>query len=202
MLSSGMLRRVALVIINVSEECIASIIRVTRIDELGTLAISSKRSTLRRNTTRCYIIRATPATGDCHATATNETSLVTGVARIMQPQVVFLGSVLRFLLTANVVHSSPILVILMMEAIRSYETSILARPTRRNFPEDGILHSVAYKVAIWTRKWRMKLNESKSVHIDFTNNKIKQQPVFINGTKVPYANTAKYLGMNLDAKLR
>jgi hypothetical protein len=51
--------------------------------------------------------------------------------------------------------------------------------------------------------WQIKLNESKSVYIDFTNNKIKQQqPIFINGTKVPYANTAKYLGMTLDAKLR
>jgi hypothetical protein len=51
-------------------------------------------------------------------------------------------------------------------------------------------------------KWRIKLNESNSVNIDFTNNKIKQQPIFINGTKVLYVNTAKYLGMILDAKLR
>jgi hypothetical protein len=56
------------------------------------------------------------------------------------------------------------------------------------------LQSAVNKVAIWTRKWRIKLDESKSVHIDFTNNKIIQQPIFINGTKVPYANTAKYLG--------
>jgi uncharacterized protein YeeX (DUF496 family) len=28
------------------------------------------------------------------------------------------------------------------------------------------------------------------------------QSIFINGTKVPYANTAKHLGMTLDAKLR
>jgi hypothetical protein len=64
------------------------------------------------------------------------------------------------------------------------------------------LQSAVNKVAIWTRKWRIKLNEFKRVHVDFTNNKIKQQPIFINGTKVPYANTAKYLGMTLDAKLR
>jgi hypothetical protein len=64
------------------------------------------------------------------------------------------------------------------------------------------LQSAVNKVAIWIRKWRIKLNESKSVHIYFTNNKIKQQPIFINGTEVPYANTAKYLGMTLDAKLR
>jgi hypothetical protein len=64
------------------------------------------------------------------------------------------------------------------------------------------LQSVVNKVAIWTNKWRIKLDESKSVHIDFTNKKISQQPIFISGTQVPYANTAKYLGMTLDAKLR
>jgi hypothetical protein len=41
MASSGMLRRVALVRTEVSEELSASIIRVTRIGELGTLAVTS-----------------------------------------------------------------------------------------------------------------------------------------------------------------
>jgi hypothetical protein len=51
MASSGMLRRVALVRTDVSEELGASFIRVTRIGELGkTLAVSSNRRTLRRNT--------------------------------------------------------------------------------------------------------------------------------------------------------
>jgi hypothetical protein len=49
--SSGMLRRVALVRTDVSEEHIASIITVTIIGELGTmLAATNNRSTLRRNT--------------------------------------------------------------------------------------------------------------------------------------------------------
>jgi hypothetical protein len=34
---------------------------------------------------------------------------------------------------------SPILVTLMMEAVHSFETSVLARATRRNIPENGIL---------------------------------------------------------------
>jgi DNA-binding TFAR19-related protein (PDSD5 family) len=46
--SSGMLRRVALVRTDVSEELSAYIIRMTRIGELGTLAITNNRRTLRR----------------------------------------------------------------------------------------------------------------------------------------------------------
>jgi hypothetical protein len=51
--SSGILRRVALQRTNVSQKLSASIIRVTRIGELGTLAVTSNRRKLRRNT---YII--------------------------------------------------------------------------------------------------------------------------------------------------
>jgi hypothetical protein len=64
MVSSGMLRRVALVRTNSSEELSVSFIRVTRIGELGTtLAVTSNRRTLRRNTkvfldamgSRCFL---------------------------------------------------------------------------------------------------------------------------------------------------
>jgi hypothetical protein len=51
MVSSGMLRRVALVRTDVSKELSASFIRVTRIGELGTtLVVTSNRRMLRRNT--------------------------------------------------------------------------------------------------------------------------------------------------------
>jgi hypothetical protein len=50
MASSGMLRRAALVRTDVLEELSISINRVTRIGELGTLAVISNRRTLRRNT--------------------------------------------------------------------------------------------------------------------------------------------------------
>jgi hypothetical protein len=54
---------------------------------------------------------------------------------------VFRRSVRRLLVTPNVVPSSPNLATLMMKAIRSFETSVLPRATRRNIPEDDILHS-------------------------------------------------------------
>jgi hypothetical protein len=61
--SSGMLRCVALVRTDVPEERSASIIRVTRIGEVGTtLAVTSNRCTLRRNTTTTTTTATAPAT--------------------------------------------------------------------------------------------------------------------------------------------
>jgi hypothetical protein len=104
---SGILLRVTLVRTDVSEERIISIIRVTRIGELGTLAVTRNQHTLPR-----LLLRR-----------------------------VLLCSMRRLLVTESVMPSSPILVILTMEAKCSSETSVLTRATRRYILEDGVLHS-------------------------------------------------------------
>jgi hypothetical protein len=54
---------------------------------------------------------------------------------------VHLRSVLLLLVIANVVPILSILVILMREAPRSTPGWVLTKASRRNIPEDGILHS-------------------------------------------------------------
>jgi hypothetical protein len=68
--------------------------------------------------------------------------------------VVFLRSVHRLLVTANVVPSSLILT-LMMEALGYSETWVLTRATPRNIPEDTIFIVTAVKTSNLTRDFML-----------------------------------------------
>lgn len=47
-----------------------------------------------------------------------------------------------------------------------------------------------------------KLNELKSVNVDFTNKNIQNTSILLRNVSVSHPNGSKYLGMNLEVKLK
>jgi len=88
-----------------------------------------------------------------------------------------------------------------MTATFADDTAILAVDENVNAATSKLQRSLD-KVNIWTKQWRIKLNEAKSTHINFTNKKVDPLPITINSKTVPYKKTVKYLGMTLDVKLK
>jgi hypothetical protein len=128
---SGILRCVALVRTDVSEERSVSIISMARIGELGSLAVTTNPRTL-----RCTDVSEEPSASIIRVTRIGELGTLAETSN--QRLWLYFFAARRLLITANV-PSSPILVTLMMEAVSSSETSVLIRATRCNNLEDGVL---------------------------------------------------------------
>lgn len=81
------------------------------------------------------------------------------------------------------------------------DTAVLAVGENSEDAADKLQTAISL-IERWTNKWKININENKSVHINFTNKKTMYKPVQINNKIIPFVNSAKYLGMTLDAKLR
>lgn len=53
----------------------------------------------------------------------------------------------------------------------------------------------------WYTKWRVKINQSKSIHTTFTLRLAPCDDVLIYGTLIPSAPSTKYLGLTLDKRM-
>ena len=49
------------------------------------------------------------------------------------------------------------------------------------------LQQAVDKVNNWTRKWLIKLNEAKSVHVYFTNKRCQHVPITTNDKVIPHS---------------
>jgi hypothetical protein len=58
------------------------------------------------------------------------------------------------------------------------------------------------QLQLWMNKWRVKVNEDKSMHVIFQLKHGDSPTVRINNIVIPQKNTVKYLGIHLDDKLR
>ena len=82
------------------------------------------------------------------------------------------------------------------------DTALLAAGDNKQQPAH-ILQEVLHNASDCTKRWKVKLNHVKSVHIDFTNKSINPIKVYIDNDEIHIQTKSniKYLGRTLDAKL-
>lgn len=56
-------------------------------------------------------------------------------------------------------------------------------------------------MAIWYKKWRIKVKQSKSLHTTFTLRFPPCPMVSLDNIQIPSSQTAKYLGLTIDQRL-
>lgn len=80
------------------------------------------------------------------------------------------------------------------------DTAILSTDTKPEVASKNLQDHLS-NVENWLNNWRIKINESKSVHVTFTLNNGICPDIFLNGLKVPQRDGYKYLGVHLDRRL-
>lgn len=111
------------------------------------------------------------------------------------PQGSVLGPILYLLFTADLPLSNHTAVATFADDTAILSSHIDARMATYH------LQNHVLSIESWLKKWKINVNESKSVHITFTLRRENCPPVTINNKQIGHSNDVKYLGIHLDRRL-
>lgn len=63
------------------------------------------------------------------------------------------------------------------------------------------LQNITDSIQKWAQDWKIEINESKSIRVDYTLRPHRYTPTIIGGKTVPCRESARFLGLHIDSKL-
>ncbi len=111
------------------------------------------------------------------------------------PQGSVLGPTLFLLYTMDIPQASNVTTALFAD-----DTAVTAINSNYDIAVSNLQTSVN-QISTWATRWKIKLNQSKSVRVDFALRHHPYTPTIIEGSPIPTASHARYLGLHLDCKL-